>query len=159
MHFASVARKAALMTMLLVLMEGGGHFFRCEEEAAPHPCLVPPVHSSKDALPSLSANVVKSEQQHLRERVSSIEEQSASLKVADQQLGEIDTGEDPFFTFTVGRTTGTTKHIMVDLLWSLRFELLHTFVTLLRDIARKFQSERCFVDTTSLTCIHVRSVA
>jgi hypothetical protein len=137
MHFVSVARKAALMAMLLVLMEGGGHFSRCEEEAAPHPCLVPPVHSSKDALPSLSANVVKSEQQHLRERVSSIEEQSASLKVADQQLGEIDTGEDPFFTFTVGRTTGTTKHIMVDLLWSLRFELLHTFVTSQENSSRR----------------------
>jgi hypothetical protein len=102
MHFVSVARKAALMTMLLILMEGGGgHFVRCEEEAAAHPRLVPPTHSSKDALPSFSANVVKREQQHLRERVSSIEEEAVSLKVADQQLGEIDTGEDPFFTSVV----------------------------------------------------------
>jgi hypothetical protein len=33
----------------------------------------------------------------LRERVGSIEEEAAFLKVADQQLGEIDTSEDPFF--------------------------------------------------------------
>jgi hypothetical protein len=48
--------------------------------------------------PLLVCKCRENEQQHLRERVSSIEEQSASLKVADQQLGEIDdTGEDPFF--------------------------------------------------------------
>jgi hypothetical protein len=102
MHFVFVARKVALMMMLLVLMKGGGdHFVRCEEEAAAHHRLVPPVHSSKDAIPSLSANAVKSEQQHLRERVSSIEEEAVSLKVADQQLGEIDTGKDPFFTSVI----------------------------------------------------------
>jgi hypothetical protein len=109
MHFLSVAARKAAVMMMLLLLKGEGTFVRSEEAEA----AVVKMHSSSEEGaagmllgPSSSSAVsaVESQQQFLRERIISIEEESVSLEDADKQLSDIDTGDtgdNPFFSSIV----------------------------------------------------------